>query len=401
MNNKVINRLGDYCQLRNGYAFKSEDFVEDGIPVIRISDIRDGKIRLTETVKVAPREEFEKFIVSRGDILIAMSGATTGKFGVFDSNQKAYQNQRVGCFIIKDSERLDKRFLYFLISTLRTKIESEAYGGGQPNISSSKIEDYKITLPSIVDQRVIASILAKAESLISQRKESLRLLDEFLRSTFFEMFGDPIRNEKGWDTRTIEELVKAERYSIKRGPFGGALKKEIFVPDGYLVYEQFHALNDDFKFARYYINEEKFQELKAFEVKPGDVIISCSGIYLGKLAIVPEDAKKGIINQALLKLSLDTNVVNRIYFLHLFRHDSFRVNFFGDVRGSGIPNFPPMEEFKKFNFIFPPFELQAKFAYIVEKVEVLKAECHASLKGLENLSASLSQMAFKGELTLK
>lgn len=64
------------------------------------------------------------------------------------------------------------------------------------------------------------------------------------------MFGDPVWNEKGWETRTIEQLVKKEKYALKRGPFGGALKKEIFLPSGYLVYEQFHALNNAFSFAR-------------------------------------------------------------------------------------------------------------------------------------------------------
>ncbi len=262
------------------------------------------------------------------------------------------------------------------------------------------LRSLKIPLPPLTDQIKIAQILAQAEKLIAQRKESIALLDEFLKSTFLEMFGDPVRNEKGWEIKSITELVKKEKYSLKRGLFGGALKKEIFVSAGYLVYEQYHALNNDFSFARYFINEEKFQELKAFEVFPGDIIISCSGIYLGKLAIIPMVAKKGIINQALLKIALDEKIMNPQFFIYLFSHESFKNKFYGSSIGSGIPNFPPMDDFKKFEFIYPDIKIQTQFAQIVGKTELLKSQYQSSLQELENLFGALSQKAFKGKLTI-
>ena len=198
----------------------------------------------------------------------------------------------------------------------------------------------------------------------------------------------------GWETKTIEQLVKNERYSIKRGPFGGSLKKEVFVEDGYLVYEQFHALNNDFTMARYFINEEKFNELKAFEVKAGDIIISCSGVYLGKLAIVPEGSRKGIINQALLKISLDNTKMNSQLFLYIFSNKNFKNKFFGSNIGSGIPNFPAMPEFKKFSFIYPPIELQNRFALVVEKTKALKQKMLTQSYKLETQFQSLSQRSF-------
>lgn len=212
------------------------------------------------------------------------------------------------------------------------------------------------------------------------------------------MFGDPVVNPKNWETKTIEKLVEKEQYAIKRGPFGGALKKEIFVEDGYLVYEQFHALNNDFTMARYFIDEEKFKELKAFEVKSGDIIISCSGVYLGKLAIVPPNARKGIINQALLKVTLDENKMNKILFTHIFTNENFKNKFFGNSRGAGIPNFPPMSDFKKFQFIAPPKPLQDKFSETVTQIEQTKTILIDSLNELNNLFGSIAQKAFKGEL---
>lgn len=373
-------KIGDLCELKYGKALKSENRSEGNYPVYGSSGIVGYH---------------NKYLVENPTLIIGRKGSV----GEIYFSEGPCWPIDTAYYLEYNSEKVDLKFFKCLLTSLNLKSLDKS--AAVPGLNRNDVYNLEINIPSLDDQINIANILGKAEAMIHQRKDSLSLLDEYLNSTFSEMFGDPVRNEKGWDTRTIEELVKGERYSIKRGPFGGALKKEMFVQDGYLVYEQFHALNDDFTFARYYINEEKFQELKAFEVKPGDIIISCSGVYLGKLAVVPEGSKKGIINQALLKLSLDTNVVNRIYFVHLFRHNSFRVNFFGDMRGSGIPNFPPMEEFKKFNFIFPPLELQAKFANVVEKVGVLKADYLTSLKELENLYASLSQRAFKGELTLK
>jgi type I restriction enzyme S subunit len=293
------------------------------------------------------------------------------------------------------NQSFNTKFYYYFLKTLRL-----TNAGYSRHFKYLKV--CKLPIPDKVDDQLrIADILTKAENLIAKRKESIQLLDEFLKSTFLEMFGDPVRNEKDWETKTIEYFAKKKKYSLKRGPFGGSLKKEIFTPSGYLVYEQYHALNNDFSFERYYIDEKKFQELKAFEVAPDDIIISCSGVYLGKLAIVPKGAKKGIINQALLKITLDDKIINNHFFVFMFSHESFKNKFYGNFIGSGIPNFPSMNDFKKFKFIYPPLEFQIRFVRIVEKTEDLKAQYNRSLQELENLYGSLSQKAFRGELSFK
>ena len=93
---------------------------------------------------------------------------------------------------------------------------------------------------------------------------------------------------------TLPEIATSDRHSMKRGPFGGALKKDIFVDEGYVVYEQQHAIYKRFNDVRYYIDEIKYKELVAFKVEEGDLIISCSGT-IGKIAEVPKGFKPGII----------------------------------------------------------------------------------------------------------
>jgi len=305
------------------------------------------------------------------------------------------------CFVLtKEDNNLDLKYVHYYLKSNMRLLENGFKGVGLKHISKKYVSNIKIPIQSLENQKKISIFLTKTEELIQKRQESIELLDDLIESTFLNMFGDPLLNPKGWETNTITEIVKKEKNSIKRGPFGGALKKEIFVESGYLVYEQFHALNNDFSMARYFINKEKFDELKGFEVKSGDIIISCSGVYLGKLAIVPPNAKQGIINQALLKVSLDEKKINNILFTHIFTNRNFKNKYFGSNRGAGVPNFPPMKDFKKFLFITPPINLQIKFIERIRRIEQIKTIYKKSLKELNQFFNSTAQKAFKGELNL-
>ena len=160
-----IKKLGEVCKLKNGYAFKSDKYENVGVPVIRISDINGGIVSSQKAVRVNSNDEYDNYLVENNDILVAMSGATTGKFGVYKSTEKAYQNQRVGKFKILDESILNNEFLYHQINALKRQIEKDAYGGAQPNISSTKIEQMQIVLPPLPEQQ---AIVAKIEELLSE-----------------------------------------------------------------------------------------------------------------------------------------------------------------------------------------------------------------------------------------
>ena len=148
-----------------------------------------------------------------------------------------------------------------------------------------------------------------------------------------------------------------------------------------------------------FIDKKKYNELIGFAVKPKDIIISCSGVYLGKLAIIPEGAKEGIINQALLKVSLNEKEMTNDFFLYHFTQERFKQVYFDSNRGAGIPNFPPMKDFKNFPFIAPPISMQNQFTERIKAIETQKKQAEASLAQAEDLFHSLLQRAFKGELT--
>jgi len=142
-----------------------------------------------------------------------------------------------------------------------------------------------------------------------------------------------------------------------RGPFGGSLKKEIFKKEGYLVYEQYHAINNDFLFSRYFVDENKFIEMKRFEVLEGDVLISCSGT-MGKIAIVPKNHRVGIINQALLKLTPNKSVVNGEYLKYILESDLIQKKYFQNQNGVAIQNVASVKVLSVIEIPLPPLEVQ-------------------------------------------
>ncbi len=393
-------RLDEIAKIQIGKTPKRAvaEYWGKGFPWVSIADMKTEIItRTKEQITNQAIKECGCKLIPKGSLIMSFK-LSVGKLAFAGSD--LFTNEAICALLIKDQTKINTKYFYYALKNTKLTGSNNAVMGHTLNTDS--LNSLKIPLVAkLSDQNRIAEILSQAEILITQRKKSINLLDELLKSTFLELFGDPVRNEKKWEIKTIEQLVKKEKYSIKRGPFGGALKKEIFVAKGYLVYEQYHALNDDFTFERYYIDDAKFEELKAFEVSPDDIIISCSGVYLGKLALIPKNAKRGIINQALLKISLDQKIISNKFFVFLFRHESFKNKFFGDVRGSGVPNFPPMPEFKKFQFIYPSIALQNKFVNIIDKVEVLKTQYQQSLIELQNMYGVLSQKAFKGELNIK
>jgi len=382
-----FERLGNICTVRNGYAFKSELFNEDGVPVIRISDINGNYVTSENSIRTPYNEAFEQFKLSKGDILIAMSGATTGKYGIYSSEEVGYQNQRVGCFVIKDKSALDNNYLLQTLKYLKPKIERKAHGSGQPNISAKAIEDFEILLPSLPDQLHIANLLSKAENLIAQRKESIRLLDEFLKSTFLEMFGDPVRNEKGWEIGKFKNLATLDRKQV--------LPAEFTKQDFYIGLEDIEKETGNI----IKTSSENAEDLKSskFRFTPNHILYAKLRPYLNKVALPNQS---GICSTDIFPVLPLEGKSNRFFICYLMRSKPFVTEMHSKSSGANLPRASAsvIENFKTYQ---PPIELQTQFAQIVEKIEALKTQYQQSLQELENLYGSLSQKAFRGELIKK
>lgn len=140
MNIKEV-RLGDICTIKGGYAFKSKEFTDNGIPVLRIANIVDKSVEFNEGSKYLPSnytDKFNEYLIKKGDILVALSGATTGKYGMYNYDYKALLNQRVAK-ITPNLKYLDSRYLFYYMNKLKSEILYKASGAAQPNISKRQI----------------------------------------------------------------------------------------------------------------------------------------------------------------------------------------------------------------------------------------------------------------------
>mgnify|MGYP002630485319 CR=1 FL=1 len=197
--------------------------------------------------------------------------------------------------------------------------------------------------------------------------------------------------KQGWEIRILGDVC-----SFVRGPFGGSLKKNIFKPEGYAVYEQQHAIYDQFNSIRYFIDEDKFNEMERFQLNSGDLIMSCSGT-MGKIAIVPENIKKGIINQALLKLSPSEKVSN--IFLKLWmQSESFQDSLKEYSGGAAIQNVASVKILKNIAIPLPPLPEQQRIVAILNEafpaIAKAKANAEQNLKNAKELFESYLQGVF-------
>jgi type I restriction enzyme S subunit len=184
-------KLGDVCKLQGGYAFKSAEFQKHGIPIIRISNISNNNDFIDNRNLVYYNEikNSDKFIIKNGDLIVAMSGATTGKSSIYNLIEDAYLNQRVGLFKANNS-LLDYGFLIQIVFSyiFATQLDSVLVAGAQPNVSSKDIEGFEISLPSKIEQNKIANFLSSIDSKIEQVGKQLDESKQFKKALLQQMF---------------------------------------------------------------------------------------------------------------------------------------------------------------------------------------------------------------------
>ncbi|WRC04109.1 restriction endonuclease subunit S [Helicobacter pylori] len=169
-----FRKLGEVCDFQNGFAFQRKNFRNTGLPIIRISNIQNDRLLLDEVIYFSLNDykgtNFEPFKITKGDILIAMSGATTGKIGILTFDTTLYLNQRVGKFK-PNITKLNNKFLYYFLLTKINFLYSLAGGGAQPNLSSNQIlQQITIPIPPLEIQQEIVKILDAFTELNTELK---------------------------------------------------------------------------------------------------------------------------------------------------------------------------------------------------------------------------------------
>ena len=295
-----------------------------------------------------------------------------------------------GVKILQPKKLLDPRFFYYFLQNVDLK-----------NLGYARhyrlLKEIEISYPeSLPEQHRIVKILDEVFADVAKAKENaeknLQNAKELFESYLQSVFANP---GKDWEEKRLGEVC-----DFVRGPFGGSLKKSIFKKEGYVVYEQQHAIYNQFTKVRYFIDEKKFNEMKRFELKSGDLIMSCSGT-MGKIAIAPDDIKRGIINQALLKLSPSKNLLN-VFLKNWIESGVFQDDLKIYTKGAAIKNIVSVKILKGIKILVPKIQEQKT---IVKKIAALSAETKKleviykqKLADLEELKKSVLKKAFNGEL---
>ncbi len=287
-----------------------------------------------------------------------------------------------------NKEKADLRFLFYLMQTLNVDCEQHK------RYWISKFAELEIPLPPLPTQKRIAEILDTADTLRRKDQELLRKYDELAQAIFIDMFGDPVKNEKGWEENIIKDVAAKGKHSIKAGPFGSSLKKEFYKLTGYKIYGQEQVIADDFSVGDYYIDQEKFNELQNCSIQSGDVLISLVGTY-GKISVVPEVFEKGIINPRLMKITLNRSLFNPYFFKFLLQTEQM-YNRIGTFSRGGTMDIVNVGIISEVIVIVPPLELQNKFMGMLFSINAQKKVLQKKIS--ESLFNSLLQQAFKGEL---
>lgn len=201
-------KLGEICDFRSGFAFKSNKFTKIGEPIIRISDIQNEEIDDSNLVYFDPKsytEDLSKYLIYPDDILIAMSGGTTGKLGINTSNRTFYLNQRVGVFR-ENKKYLNHRYLFYYLHTKSEESLKIAAGAAQPNLSTAQIKSFIIPIPPLSEQQRIVDYLDAAFAKIDAMKANAEKALNEAKALFQASLKEMLEPKEGWEEKKFGDV---------------------------------------------------------------------------------------------------------------------------------------------------------------------------------------------------
>lgn len=432
--NWVETELGNFAFLKNGYAYKTTQFTDEGIPILKISNItKTGKVDISEPQFVSEKDLNESFLVKKGDIVLAMSGATTGKFGIYESDAVLLQNQRVGNLKLHSDLHGNKKFLFYLLASLKKEIEDRAYGGAQPNISPTLIESIFIGLPPLPEQE---RIVAKLDALFAQHermKQALdkipQLLKDFRQQVLsqaitgklteewregkdleidFKLINNYLKGFKRWKSINTEvkntqipelwKLVKLGNVSYISNGSTPSRKEKIYW-NGHIPWIGSGSIqNNRISKSEEFITEEGLKNSSTKILPIGTVLLAMIGE--GKTR-----AQSSIIN---IEVTINQNIasieINHGQMLPEFLQYFLLKNYdFHRTIGNGTgPKALNCQKVKEFDFVLPPLleqqEIVSRVETLFAKADTIEARYQKLKEKINALPQALLHKSFKGEL---
>lgn len=386
----------DIFYIENGYAFKKIDYKKEGIPLVRISNIENGIVNINECIYVNKLEKNEeKYVIEKGDLLIALSGATTGKNGVYYLDEIAYLNQRIGNIKIKNKEKVLNEYRNYYIALKNEDILNLAYGGAQPNISPKVIEFISIPLPPIKEQQRIVN---RIESLFAKLDRAKELIENTLAQ--FEQNKMAILH-KAFTGELTAKWRKENNINEKNFFNKVKLKNVIKLISGRDV--SVSLCNDKSIGIPYILGASNIKDNKFFIERwienpvvvseKNDILLSVKGT-IGKLYLQKEE-KINISRQIMALRAL--NELNTHYLYYFLLRECERLKFEGNGLIPGISR----KDILDLNILLPTLEEQQEIVNILDnllaKYNKIK-NLEQQLEKIELLKKAILAKVFRGEL---
>ena len=379
-------RFGDLCKLQNGRAFKPEEWSEEGTPIVRIQNLNDE----TKPLNYCNFDVEKRFWINSGDLLFSWSGTPGTSFGAFFWNRgKGFLNQHIFRVDVKE-ELVDKHYLRYALNSLIVKIIDQAHGGvGLKHITKAKLEEVQIPLPSLAEQRRIASILDQADELRQKRQQAIEKLDQLLQATFIDMFGDPISNPKNWNKCLLEKVT----HKITDGTH----KTPTYMSSGieFLSAKDIKKGRIVWNTNKYISEQEHSQLIKRCNPEIGDVVLAKSG-SLGSVAIIDRSHQFSLF-ESLCLIKHDRQQIDAIFLTSMLRSPSMLSHLLGKNKGIAIKHLH-LVDIRELEILLPPIELQLEFSSKIRSIDKLIGIHLSSLEYIESLFKSLQNQAFSGTL---
>lgn len=397
--------LGKIADVIRGISYSAGEAVEAPqpgyVPVLRAGNIQN-ELKLDVGLVWVPAERMSEVQrIRSGDIVMCTS---SGSADVVGKTARAWNDWEgsYGAFcagIRVRSKVADAAYLHHFLGSPTFKAWTlRSAGANIKNIRKSELEEFSVPLPPLTEQKRIAAILDKADTIRRKRQQAIQLADEFLRSVFLDMFGDPLTNPKDWPTGTIDDVAILERGSIRCGPFGTQLKVDELVPEGIPLLGIENVADGRFvdRYSKF-LTPEKADELHAFSVIPGDVLITRMGT-IGKACVVPPGMGEARISYHLFRIRVDKSKCLPEFLAATITHSgTFMHQLNRRAHGAIMAGLNTMM-LREVQFLIPEIEHQRKYLKTVQAMLSISNKSKKATEDTNALFEGLSQRAFRGEL---
>lgn len=376
--------LGSLAKLVMGQAPPGTDCNHDklGIPFVKAGEFGENRPVIREWTTNPLK------LAKETDVLICVVGATAGKLNL---GAECAIGRSVAA--IRPGDRLDQMFLYHLLRGKVSELRKGSQGSAQGVITSPMLAEIAVPDIPLSEQKRIAGILDAADRLRQQDKALIGCYNQLAQSVFLEMFGDPVRNERGWKETTLGKI-------IEDGPKNGLYKPSSDYGSGTPIVriDSFHnSLVDLGKLKRVAISASENDQ---FQLLEGDLVINRvnSRSHLGKCGLIPALTEPTVFESNMMRIRLDRTKANPNMMLWLLTSKAVKNQILNCCKDAVNQSSINQKDVESFRIPLPPLPLQQKFAEVIENIEHQKAQAEASGKESEGLFQSLLQSAFKGEL---